>query len=116
VKDGGAAHARGVADIPEWCGAGDLVFYSNFGTALAGLVVEDITGMPFAEYVERNIFQPLGMERSSFREPLPENLAPDMAVGYRRKAGLYEPGYFESSATLVRPGRCRRPRPIWPAS
>jgi CubicO group peptidase (beta-lactamase class C family) len=69
--------------------------YSNFGTALAGLVIEDITGMPFAEYIERNIFQPLGMERSSFREPLPENLAPDMAVGYRRKAGLYEPGYFE---------------------
>jgi hypothetical protein len=69
--------------------------YSNFGTALAGLVIEDVTGMPFAEYIEKNIFQPLGMEHSTFREPLPENLAPDMAVGYKRKNGLYEPGWFE---------------------
>jgi len=69
--------------------------YSNWGTALAGLIVEEISGMSFPEYVEKNIFEPLSMEHSSFREPLPENLAPDMAVGYRRKNGLYEPGYFE---------------------
>lgn len=69
--------------------------YSNFGTALAGLVVERITGMPFAEYVEKNIFEPLAMEHSTFREPLPGDLAADMAVGYRRRNGLYEPGFFE---------------------
>ncbi len=69
--------------------------YSNWGTALAGLIVEEISGMPFAEYIEKNIFEPLSMGHSTFREPLPENLAPDMAVGYKRKNGLYEPGYFE---------------------
>lgn len=69
--------------------------YSNFGTALAGLIVEEVSGLPFAEYVEKNIFEPLAMNRSSFREPLPETLASDMAVGYRRKNGLYEPGFFE---------------------
>jgi CubicO group peptidase (beta-lactamase class C family) len=69
--------------------------YSNWGTALAGLIVENISGMPFAEYTEKNIFEPLGMEHSTISEPLPENLALDMAVGYKRKNGLYEPGYFE---------------------
>jgi CubicO group peptidase (beta-lactamase class C family) len=74
---------------------GTWASYSNFGTALAGLVVENISGMPFAEYIEKNIFEPLGMEHSTFREPLPENLAADMAVGYKRENGLYEPGSFE---------------------
>jgi CubicO group peptidase (beta-lactamase class C family) len=69
--------------------------YSNYGAALAGLVVENISGMPFAEYIEKNIFEPLGMEHSTFREPLPKDLAPDMAVGYKRKNGLYVPGSFE---------------------
>ena len=69
--------------------------YSNWGTALAGLIVEEISGMSFPEYIEKNIFEPLSMEHSTFREPLPDDLAPDMAVGYKRKNGLYEPGYFE---------------------
>jgi CubicO group peptidase (beta-lactamase class C family) len=69
--------------------------YSNYGAALAGLIVEYVSGMPFAEYVEKNIFQPLGMEHSTFLEPLPANLAGDMAVSYERKNGLYEPEYFE---------------------
>jgi CubicO group peptidase (beta-lactamase class C family) len=69
--------------------------YSNYGAALAGLVVENISGMPFAEYIEKNIFEPLGMDHSTFREPLPKDLAPDMAVGYKRKNGLYVPGSFE---------------------
>ena len=74
---------------------GTWASYSNWGTALAGLIVEEITGMPFAEYIERNIFAPLSMDRSTFREPLPERLAEDMATGYRWKGGLFEPGFFE---------------------
>jgi CubicO group peptidase (beta-lactamase class C family) len=69
--------------------------YSNWGTALAGLIVEEISGLPFPEYIEKNIFEPLQMEHSTFREPLPADLAPDMAVGYKRENGLFEPGYFE---------------------
>jgi hypothetical protein len=74
---------------------GTWASYSNFGTALAGLIVEEVSGMPFAEYVEKNIFEPLAMSRSTFREPLPEALAADMATGYRWKNGLYERGFFE---------------------
>ena len=35
--------------------------YSNYGTALAGLIIANISGMEFAEYIQQNIFNPLGM-------------------------------------------------------
>ena len=39
--------------------------YSNFGIALAGLVVQEVSGQPFAEYVREAIFAPLGMHHST---------------------------------------------------
>jgi len=74
---------------------GTLGAYSNYGTALAGYIVERTAGMPFAEYVERNIFAPLGMEHSTFRQPLPEALAADMANGYNYSNGAYAVGQYE---------------------
>lgn len=44
---------------------GELASYSNWGAALAGYVVECITGMPYSEYVHRNILEPLGMEHTA---------------------------------------------------
>ena len=35
--------------------------YSNIGTALIGYLVESISGQPFNEYCNENIFEPLGM-------------------------------------------------------
>lgn len=62
---------------------GDTPAYSNYGLALAGYVVERLSGEPFADYVARHILEPLGMRRSTFRQPLPVDLAPMMAKGYR---------------------------------
>jgi len=62
---------------------GDNPAYSNYGTALAGYIVERVSGKPFAEYVNDNIFKPLGMTNSTFSQPLPENLAAQMSKGYR---------------------------------
>jgi CubicO group peptidase (beta-lactamase class C family) len=61
--------------------------YSNYGTALAGLIVANVSGMPFNEYLQKNIFDVLGMEYSSFEEPLPDSLAADMAKAYKYNAG-----------------------------
>jgi CubicO group peptidase (beta-lactamase class C family) len=59
---------------------GDVISYSNHGTALAGYIVEEASGIPFAKYVEENILRPLGMNHSSF-DPGPE-LEAALAVGY----------------------------------
>lgn len=69
--------------------------YSNYATALAGLIVQNVSGVSFNEYVEQNIFEPLGMYQTSFREPLPETIVGDMTIGYRREAGVYEPQPYE---------------------
>jgi CubicO group peptidase (beta-lactamase class C family) len=50
---------------------GTVPAYSNYGATLAGYIVQRVSGMPFDDYIERNIFQPLGMRSSSFRQPLP---------------------------------------------
>ncbi|MDB4899057.1 MAG: serine hydrolase, partial [Gemmatimonadetes bacterium] len=56
--------------------------YSNYAASLAGYVVERVSHEPFDAYVERHIFEPLGMVHSSFRQPLPPALAPLMSKGY----------------------------------
>ena len=74
---------------------GELAAYSNYGAALAGYIVEEVSGMPFEEYIEKNISTPLEMHHSTFRVPLPLELAPDMAVGYTYENGVYRAEEFE---------------------
>jgi CubicO group peptidase (beta-lactamase class C family) len=50
--------------------------YSNLAFALLGIVVERVSGIPYAQYVETKLLQPLGLERTSFE---PRN---DAATGY----------------------------------
>lgn len=57
--------------------------YSNYGTALAGYIVERVSGVAFNDYITENIFKPLAMTRSSFAQPLPPELAAGMSAGYR---------------------------------
>ncbi|RPH95459.1 MAG: class A beta-lactamase-related serine hydrolase [Lysobacterales bacterium] len=69
--------------------------YSNYATALAGLIVSKVSGMPFNDYLQKNIFEPLGMENATFEEPLPERLAGQMAVSYTVEAGTFTEKPFE---------------------
>ncbi|MGH8191049.1 MAG: serine hydrolase domain-containing protein [Rhodanobacteraceae bacterium] len=61
---------------------GKIVAYSNYGATLAGYIVQRLSGEPFDQYIEDHIFKPLGMDHSTFRQPLPAALVPDMSVGY----------------------------------
>lgn len=66
---------------------GSTPAYSNYGAALAGYIVERVSGERFEDYVARHIFAPLGMTHSSFVQPLPKALAHDMSTGYDRASG-----------------------------
>lgn len=59
---------------------GALFSYSGAGFRYLQQVIEDVTGAPFAEFMEREIFTPLGMRSSSF--VFKEELAPFMATGH----------------------------------
>jgi len=56
--------------------------YSNYATALAGYILQRVSGEPFDSYIEHHIFQPLQMSHSTTRQPLPDNLKPLMSNGY----------------------------------
>lgn len=75
---------------------GKYVAYSNYGTTLAAYIVQRVSGIPFEEYLEKNIFQPLGMTRTSAREPVPSQFEADIAIGYNRIEGSdqIEPVYY----------------------
>jgi CubicO group peptidase (beta-lactamase class C family) len=61
---------------------GVIPAYSNYGAALAGYIVERVSGRPFNQYVEEQIFKPLGMMHSTFAQPLQNSLKPLMSGGY----------------------------------
>lgn len=64
--------------------------YSNSGYAVANLVIEAVSGMPFEEYLQKNIFDPLGMKHTTVGTE--ERVIPGSVTGYDKTGeGLYRP-------------------------
>jgi CubicO group peptidase (beta-lactamase class C family) len=61
---------------------GKIPSYSNYGFTLAGYIVERVSGEKFERYIENHILKPLRMNNSTFDQPLPAQLAPQMSKGY----------------------------------
>ncbi|MFC2160547.1 serine hydrolase domain-containing protein [Acidobacteriota bacterium] len=74
---------------------GKYTAYSNYGAALAGYIVELVSSKPFEEYIEEFILWPLGMEKTTFRQPLPATLSDFMSMGYSYEDGNFKAGEFE---------------------
>ncbi len=66
---------------------GQLYAYSNMGVTLLGYLVQSLSGLPFSQYIDQNLLQPLRMSRSSFQQPLPPTLNEDLAQGYWYRRG-----------------------------
>ena len=65
--------------------AGEVFSYSNSGFALAGLVAQEVSGKLYADLMTEEIFQPLGMARTTFRPTVA--MTYPLAVGHRSAGG-----------------------------
>jgi len=74
---------------------GTFSSYSNYATALAGYVVQRVSGVPWDDYIGQHVLAPLGMTHTSTRQPLPAALHGDMSQGYVWGGGSYIPKKFE---------------------
>ncbi|MGA9797009.1 MAG: serine hydrolase domain-containing protein [Rhizomicrobium sp.] len=69
---------------------GGTTRYSGGGTTVVQQLLEDVTGKPFHRLARENIFEPLGMTRTTFEAPLPERYRGNTAVGHEDGAILPE--------------------------
>jgi CubicO group peptidase (beta-lactamase class C family) len=73
---------------------GKVTAYSNYGTTLAGYIVESVSKTPYERYIQKNILEPLGMTRSDFQQP-PKKFLSDIAHGYTYNDGNFRRGAYE---------------------
>lgn len=65
---------------------GERHVYCNTGYTLMGLIVKRVSGMTLREFTTKNIFEPLGMTHTHFRDDHAEILKHN-AVGYEQEPG-----------------------------
>jgi CubicO group peptidase (beta-lactamase class C family) len=71
---------------------GQMTRYGTYGIALAGVVIEDVSGVPYADYLQRELFAPLGMRHTTIDVPPDDHGA--FATPYERtKQGVRVAGY-----------------------
>jgi len=92
--------------------------YSGGGFALLALLIEEVSGRPFTSYMQAEILDPLGMQRSTFdlTQADPRNLATPYdadgtPVPYRRFAAPSAAGLYSSAADLTRFLQAQLPGP-----
>lgn len=74
---------------PQILPAGKAMTYSNHGFGLLALIVEEVSGLPFYEYVEKMITKPLKMNSSGFKKK--KELESNYVSSYNQKDGKLLP-------------------------
>ncbi len=97
----------------EW-EPGTVPAYSNYGVALAGEAVAWQAQKPFEEVIEQEITRPLGMWRTTFRDPypargglpapMPKALAADLSEGYFWTGASYAKRPYEFTSQVAPAG------------
>ena len=61
---------------------GEVFSYSNFGYALAGFLIQEVSGMSYEEYIQTKILKPLDMTHTGINQPLPPQLKKNLSKSY----------------------------------
>jgi D-alanyl-D-alanine carboxypeptidase len=81
--------AQFIAALAEWpldFKPGDRVKYCNSGYNLLGFIIENVSGTGYWDFVAKRIWSPLGIARSTNRDPA--IVIPNRADGYLRRNGV----------------------------
>jgi CubicO group peptidase (beta-lactamase class C family) len=85
-----------VAGMPLEFEPGARFKYSNTGYTLLGLIIERASGMEYAAFVRKNIFEPLGMKDTGYQDQ--KTILPRFASGYARgPKGLIHASHIDMS-------------------
>jgi CubicO group peptidase (beta-lactamase class C family) len=57
--------------------------YSGGGTTITQMIVTDLTGQPYHEYMQKNVLDPMGMKASSYMQPPADSKSELLATGYK---------------------------------
>lgn len=68
--------------------AGQYYRYDTYGTTLAGAIIEKVTGLPYDQAMKQELFDLLGMDRSSVE--VENKYIEDLATGHGYNEGQYE--------------------------
>jgi CubicO group peptidase (beta-lactamase class C family) len=105
-----AARVRSYAMMPLEFEPDSKYAYSNAGINTAGRIIEVVSGMPYEQFMEQRLFQPLGMKDTTFW-PRPKQLR-RLAKSYQANAA--KTGLEETTITQLRyplSDRTRQPMP-----
>jgi len=69
---------------------GQVWSYSDWGAALAGYIVQEVSGVPFNQYIAEKIFTPLGMNNTTIEQPVPSSLAENVSKTYAYRDGTFQ--------------------------
>jgi CubicO group peptidase (beta-lactamase class C family) len=64
---------------------GEKFKYANTGYTLLGFIIERVSGRSYGEFLQENIFTPLGMKQTGYEDPL--RIIKNRATGYRQLPG-----------------------------
>jgi len=68
--------------------------YDNTGYVLLGMIIEKVTGEPYAKYLQHDLFTPLGLKSTSYCPSRPTD--PSFADGYTSATGSAKPAAYLS--------------------
>jgi CubicO group peptidase (beta-lactamase class C family) len=81
---------------------GEAAGYSNYNAMLAGYIVAHVSGEPYDQYIQKHIFDTLGMTHSTAQPQMPEVLRPFASKSYTYVNGAFRsfPNYLAQPAVL----------------
>ena len=71
--------------------AGKFMTYGDYAANLAGYLTQEISGVPFEQYMDENILAPLGMTHSTFNQQLSASMRESLVTGYSFENNTNQP-------------------------